>query len=96
MIANWPGSVVAGISGLIAGWLYRVNFLGLKQLRFPGFIRRATARLLMPIFGLVPIRRSTNTLPMGPPSPTIDSQPVVQQPTNTIRASAITCVFTIK
>ncbi|KAI8048011.1 hypothetical protein BDF22DRAFT_747212 [Syncephalis plumigaleata] len=85
MIANWPESVVASISGLIAGWLYRANFLGVKQWRFPGFIRRTTARLLMPIFGSVPVRRSTNTLPMRPPSPTIDTQPIVQQPTNTVR-----------
>jgi hypothetical protein len=54
------------VSGLLAGSLYRANVLYMKRWRFPGFIRRLSARLLLPLFSSKPVRRSHNTLPMDP------------------------------
>ncbi|RKP04725.1 hypothetical protein THASP1DRAFT_3342, partial [Thamnocephalis sphaerospora] len=63
MISHWPGSMAAGLCGILAGVIYRTNLLGMKRWRFPGFIRRFTARLFLPIFGSRPARRSNHTLP---------------------------------
>ena len=57
-----PNSMVSAACGLLAGALYRANFLGARQWRVPAWTQRLGSKLLMPLLasGRVP-RRSTRT-----------------------------------
>lgn len=48
MLSGGRRTVAAGLCGLAAGLLYRLNVLRLQSFRLPGFVTRAAARLFGP------------------------------------------------
>lgn len=90
-----PNSMVSAACGLLAGALYRANFLGARQWRVPPWTQRLGSRLLMPLLasGRVP-RRSTRTSledsdsgPASMPRPSAGTGPA--RGTTTARQGAI-------
>ncbi|KXZ43540.1 hypothetical protein GPECTOR_87g402 [Gonium pectorale] len=51
LLSGGTSSLLAGGAGLLAGLAYRFNLLGVKKLRFPGFVHRFLASTLGTLLG---------------------------------------------
>ncbi|CAM6021996.1 unnamed protein product [Sphagnum balticum] len=48
LLSSWKRSLVPGICGVIAGFIYKSNVLGIRRVKFPEQLAAATARLFAP------------------------------------------------
>ncbi|PSS01036.1 Rhomboid-like protein [Actinidia chinensis var. chinensis] len=68
LLSSWKRSILPGICGILAGSLYRLNFLRIRKLKFPDFIASFFPRLSWPSMGsIVPAAQSRN-VPRNIPS----------------------------
>eukprot|EP00250_Pteridium_aquilinum_P022918 c25908_g1_i1 orf=517-1401(-) len=50
LLSAWKRSFIPGICGLLAGAAYRMNVLGIRQVKFPEAMASAAARAFAPLF----------------------------------------------
>jgi len=77
LLSSWSSSLTAGMTGILAGSLYKSGFLRLHKWRFPHSIRRIGMAIYKPLLGSTrrPLPRVDNT--------TVDSIPNVNARTTT-------------
>ncbi|KAL5720251.1 Rhomboid-like protein 20 [Ranunculus cassubicifolius] len=51
LLSSWKRSLLPGACGVLAGFLYRLNFLGIRKIKFPEFIASFFSRLSWPTTG---------------------------------------------
>ncbi|XP_024383933.1 rhomboid-like protein 18 isoform X2 [Physcomitrium patens] len=49
LLSSWKQSLIPGVCGLVAGFLYKSNVLGIKKVKFPEGLAAAAARLFAPL-----------------------------------------------
>lgn len=80
LLSSWKQSLVPGIAGILAGFLYRANVVGIRKLKFPEFIASSAGRLFAPLLSRspsAPATRSGGTRTPGangPGRPPVNSQ----------------------
>lgn len=68
LLSSWKRSILPGICGVLAGALYRLNFLGIRKMKLPEFIASFFSRLSWPTAGAsTPSASGGNVLGNMPP-----------------------------
>ncbi|KAG0603678.1 hypothetical protein M758_10G112900 [Ceratodon purpureus] len=49
LLSSWKRSLIPGICGLLAGFLYKSNILGIRKVKFPEGLASAAGRLFAPL-----------------------------------------------
>ncbi|XP_010525469.1 PREDICTED: rhomboid-like protein 20 isoform X2 [Tarenaya hassleriana] len=63
LLSSWKRSIFPGVCGILAGSLYRLNFLGIRKAKFPEFVSSFFSRLSFPSsIGSSPRTPSRNVL----------------------------------
>ncbi|KAL3534665.1 hypothetical protein ACH5RR_003126 [Cinchona calisaya] len=67
LFSSWKRSLLPGICGIVAGSLYRLNFLHIRRMKFPEFIASFFYRLSWPSMGstspATPARNTVGNMP---------------------------------
>ncbi|KAG0610681.1 hypothetical protein M758_7G083600 [Ceratodon purpureus] len=59
LLSSWKRSLIPGVCGLLAGFLYKSNILGIKKLKFPETLASAAGRIFAPVISGVSTPPST-------------------------------------
>jgi len=49
LLSKFPLSLIAGVSGILSGFIYRFDVVGLRKFEFPNFIKRFCERFILPL-----------------------------------------------
>jgi len=60
LLSKFPLSLIAGVSGILSGFGYRFDIIGLRKFEFPNFVKRFCERFILP-FLLSPEIQTTRT-----------------------------------
>ncbi|CAN1173527.1 Rhomboid-like protein 20 [Linum perenne] len=66
LLSSWKRSVIPGICGILAGSLYRLNFLGIRKAKFPEFMAKFVSRFPWPSTGNPRRSRTRDVAPTAP------------------------------
>ncbi|KAL2644999.1 hypothetical protein R1flu_012586 [Riccia fluitans] len=76
LLSSWKRSLIPGLCGILAGFTYRSNVLGLRRMKFPDSLASAAAKLFRPLLSSVASsptgtggrpREAANQAPLGRP-----------------------------
>ncbi|PSS20987.1 Rhomboid-like protein [Actinidia chinensis var. chinensis] len=70
LLSSLQRSILPGICGIVAGSLYRLNFLRIRKLKFPDFIASFFSRFSWPSMGSTVSAASSRNVPRNIPSHT--------------------------
>ncbi|XP_044469021.1 rhomboid-like protein 20 [Mangifera indica] len=62
LLSSWKRSLLPGLCGILAGSLYRLNFLCIRKAKFPEFVASFFSRLSWPSVGSSPAAPSRNVV----------------------------------
>ncbi|KAJ4971962.1 hypothetical protein NE237_005061 [Protea cynaroides] len=51
LLSSWKRSILPGLGGILAGFLYRMNLFGIRRMKFPEFVTSFFSRLPWPSAG---------------------------------------------
>ncbi|XP_024032123.1 rhomboid-like protein 20 [Morus notabilis] len=63
LLSSWKRSILPGVCGILAGFIYRLNILRIRKAKFPEFITSLFSRLSWPSVGGPPAAPSRGNLP---------------------------------
>lgn len=61
LLSSWKQSLIPGLSGVLAGFLYRANFLGVRKWKFPDAVANVAGRLFAPLASRPPAANPRRT-----------------------------------
>ncbi|XP_077243530.1 rhomboid-like protein 20 [Tasmannia lanceolata] len=68
LLSSWKRSLLPGICGVLAGFIYHLNVFGVRRIKFPGFVTSFFSRLSWPSSGRSPSRASRGNIVGSVPS----------------------------
>ncbi|GMN57707.1 hypothetical protein TIFTF001_026817 [Ficus carica] len=63
LLSSWKRSILPGVCGILAGFIYRLNIFHIRKAKFPEFIASFFSRLSWPSVGSPPAAPSRGNLP---------------------------------
>jgi hypothetical protein len=60
-LANAPGSIISSLAGAAAGLLWRMDGLGIQQLRYPGWLASFAQRFIVPLISSTTTTTAANS-----------------------------------
>jgi membrane associated rhomboid family serine protease len=49
LLSKFPLSLIAGVSGILSGLIYRFDVIGIRKFEFPNFVKRFCERFILPL-----------------------------------------------
>lgn len=92
LLSSWKRSILPGVCGILAGFIYRLNIFHIRKAKFPEFIASFFSRLSWPSVGSPPAAPSRGNLPSFAGRPVQRNYPSVPSATEPSEDSIATLV----